>query len=118
MSAEAPPLSSSSTNAWWPPRTASCSAVFPWRFTAFSSAALCSHTTLPLPSCSRLVLMDQFARCSGVALCSVRALTSAPWRISRAASGERPCSAATCSGVKPPALQLFTPRAPACRTDS
>lgn len=40
----------------------------------------------------------------------------APWRISRLASTECPCKAATCSGVKPSKLQLFTASAPVCRT--
>lgn len=46
----------------------------------------------------------------------VRTLTFAPWRISSAARDEWPCRAATWRGVKPSALQLLTPSAPAsCR---
>lgn len=51
-----------------------------------------------------------------MALWLVRALMFAPWRISRLASTEWPCRAATCSGVKPSKLQLFTARTPVCRT--
>lgn len=58
------------------------------------------------------------ARCSGVALWLVRALTLAPWRMSRAASAECPCSAATWSGANPSTLQLLTPSVPTCVTES
>lgn len=53
-----------------------------------------------------------------MALWLVRAFTLAPWRISRVASGKCPWRAATWRGVKPSTLQLFTPRVPACCTDS
>ena len=53
-----------------------------------------------------------------MALCVLRALTLAPWRMSSETRGAWPWRAATCSGVNPSAELLFTPSPPVCRLPS